>query len=125
MVGIFGWTGTPAAFQVVTRAITWELRHALRSSTFVYVDEIMGVCFAKDFEVNFAFATPILVAEFDSSLSGAGLIWSVRTDGAEVVRGVSAVNLAFLGFGTDSSNQNLAEYIGAILAVIGQVILFF
>jgi hypothetical protein len=74
---------------------------------------------------SFAPATPILVAEFDSSLSGAGLIWFVRTDGAEVVRGVSAVNLAFLGFGTDSSNQNLAEYIGAILAVIGQVILGF
>lgn len=39
------------------------------------------------------------------------------------MRGVSAVNLAFLGFGVDSSNQNLAEYIGAILAVIGQVML--
>jgi hypothetical protein len=266
MVGIFGWSGTPAAFQVVTRAITWELRHALRSRTVMYVDDIMGVCFAEDLEVDlarakdictsllgpgsvaddktesgvrldmigytislpdnrvlisrknfltalhgfistdvtrrinlraaqrlasygtrygkicrvmrpfcgalyrvtwgrvdehaifhlspeaiiaiqcwramlclvrfketeftrtiesFAPATPILVAEFDSSLSGAGLIWFVRTDGAEVVRGVSAVNLAFLGFGTDSSNQNLAEYIGAILAVIGQVILGF
>jgi hypothetical protein len=55
--------------------------------------------------------TPILVAEFDSSLSGAGLIWSVRTNGAEVVRGVSAVSLAFLGFGVDSANQNLAQYI--------------
>jgi hypothetical protein len=74
---------------------------------------------------SFAPATPILVAEFDSSLSGAGLIWSVRTNGTEVVRGVSAVNLDFLGFGTDSSNQNLAEYIGAILAVLGQVILGF
>jgi hypothetical protein len=74
---------------------------------------------------SFAPATPILVAEFDSSLSGAGHIWSVRTNGTEVVRGVSAVNLDFLGSGTDSSNQNLAEYIGAILAVLGQVILGF
>jgi hypothetical protein len=74
---------------------------------------------------SFAPATPILVVEFDSSVSGAGLIWSVRTDGAEVVRGVSTVNLAFLEFGVDSSNQNLAEYIGAILAVLGQVILGF
>jgi hypothetical protein len=53
---------------------------------------------------SFAPATPILVAKFDSSLSGAGLIWSVRTDGAEVVRVVSAASLAFLGFGVDSSN---------------------
>jgi hypothetical protein len=47
---------------------------------------------------SFAPATPILVAEFDSSLSGAGLIWSVRMNGFELARGVSAVNLAFLGF---------------------------
>jgi hypothetical protein len=48
----------------------------------------------------------------------------VRTyDGSEVVRGASAVNLAFLGSGVDSANQNLAEYIGAILAMIGQVML--
>jgi hypothetical protein len=266
MVGIFGWSGTPAAFQVVTRALTWEMRHALRSRTVMYVDDIMGVCFDADLVADLALAkdictsllgpgsvaddktesgvrldmigytislpdnrvsisrknfltalhgfistdvskqitlkaaqriashgtrygkicrvmrpfcsalyrvtwgrvdehalfflspeaiiaiqcwramlclvrfketeftrtiesfaptTPILVAEFDSSLSGAGLIWSVRTDGAEVVRGVSAVNLAFLEFGVDSSNQNLAEYIGAILAVIGQVMLGF
>ena len=25
IAGIFGWAGTPAAFQVVTRAISWEL----------------------------------------------------------------------------------------------------
>ena len=36
IVGIFGWTGTPAAFQVVTRAIQWELRHRLQSSTIMY-----------------------------------------------------------------------------------------
>jgi hypothetical protein len=45
----------------------------------------------------------------------------VRTyDGSEVVRGASAVNLAFLGSGVESANQKLAEYIGAILAMIGQ-----
>ena len=266
LAGIFGWSGTPAAFQVVTRAITWELRHALTSRTVMYVDDIIGVCLEDDVEkdlavtreicvsllgsgavaddktehgvrldvigytidlpnqrvlisrknfltalhgfistdvtqrVNlktaqrlasygtrygkicrvmrpfcgalnrvtwgrtdefalfhwsgeaiiaiqcwramlclvrfreteftrsiesFAPATPVLVAEFDSSLSGAGLIWSVRTNGSEVVRGVSAVDLSFLEFGVDSSNQNLAEYIGAILAVVGQVMLGF
>ena len=49
----------------------------------------------------------------------------MRIDGSEVVKGVSAVNLAFLEFGVDSSKKNLAEYIGAILAVIGQVMLRF
>lgn len=37
--------------------------------------------------------------------------------------GVCAVSLTFLGFGDDSSYQKLREFIGAILAVIGHVIL--
>ena len=264
LAGIFGWSGTPAAFQVVTRAISWELKHALKSSTRMYVDDIIGVCFAEDLEadliitrgictallgpgavaddktehgtrldiigytvdlltmrvliarknfltalhgfittdvegrinlrtaqrlaswgtrygkicrvmrpfctalnratwgrtdehalfwiptetivaiqcwramlrlvrhreteftrtiVSFAASTPAVVVEFDSSLSGAGLIWYRREHGAEVAVGVSAVNLEFLAFGVDSSNQNLAEFIGAILAVIGQIIM--
>jgi hypothetical protein len=48
IAGIFGWSGTPAAFQVVTRAITWELKHALQSRTVMYVDVIVGVCFKTD-----------------------------------------------------------------------------
>jgi hypothetical protein len=50
MVGIFGWSGSPAAFQVVTRAITWELKHALRSRTVMYVDDILVVGFNDDIE---------------------------------------------------------------------------
>ena len=264
IAGIFGWAGTPAAFQVVTRAISWELRYALRSRTLMYVDDIIGVCFAEDVEEDlartreictsllgsgavaddktetgtrldiigytvdletkrvsiakknfltalhgfvgtdvtkrlnlrtaqrlaswgtrygkicrvmrpfcgalnaltwgrkdphalfnmtttatvavqcwramlclvryreaeftrtiesFVPTTPISIAEFDASLSGAGHIWYDLVDGAEVARGVSAVDLTFLGFGTDSSYQNLSEFIGAILAVMGQVTL--
>jgi hypothetical protein len=40
---IFGWAGTPAAFQVVTREITWESRHCLWSDITMYVDDIIGV----------------------------------------------------------------------------------
>lgn len=43
IAGIFGWVGTPAAFQVVTRAIQWELKHILRSATIIYVDDNVGV----------------------------------------------------------------------------------
>ena len=264
IAGIFGWSGTPAAFQVVTRAITWELRHKLRSRTLMYVDDVIGVCFAEDVDEDlrvtravctdllgsgavaddktevgrrldvigytvdldsqrvliarknyltalhgfmttdlrqrinlrtaqrlaswgtrcgkicrvmrpfcgalnrltqgrtdphamfslsqeaqvaiqcwqamlclvryreteftrtldsFSSSTPTILVEFDSSLSGAGLIWFQRSNGAEAVRGVNAVDLTFLGFGEDSSYQNLAEFIGAILAVVGQVVL--
>ena len=44
-----------------------------------------------------------VLVEFDSSLSGAGLIWFHRSNGAEAVMGVSAVDLTFLEFGDDSS----------------------
>ena len=48
IVGIFGWACTPAAFQTVTRAIIYELHHKLQSAMHMYVDDIVGVCFAKD-----------------------------------------------------------------------------
>jgi hypothetical protein len=270
IAGIFGWSGTPAAFQVVTRAICWELRHSLRGRSLMYVDDILGVCFESDLKEDlattrsictdllgpssvaddktefgvrldmigytidlsisperarvliarknfltalhgfistdtskrlnlrhaqmlaswgtrygmicrvmrpfcgalnrmtwgrteqhalffmseeaiiavqcwramlclvryreteftrtlesFTHTTPVVIAEFDASLSGAGLIWLARNNGAEEVLGVSAVDLTRLGFGVDSSYQNLSEFIGAVLSVIGQVVLGF
>lgn len=264
IAGIFGWAGTPAAFQVVTRAIQWELEHCLQSLTLMYVDDIIGVGMESDISadlkltrtvctsllgtnavaddktevnrrievigyvvdldiqrvliakknylnalhdfisinlegkmtlrtaqklaswasrygkicrvmrpfcgalnrliagrievhasfflseeskiaikcwqamlclvryqevrftrplVSFDPTVPLTVAEFDSSLTGTGLIWYDRVDGAEVARGVCAVDLSFLNFGDDSSYQNLSEFIGAIVAVVGHVIL--
>ena len=43
--------------------------------------------------MSFADTTPVVVVEFDSSLSGAGLVWFIRTSGADVAMGVSAVDL--------------------------------
>jgi hypothetical protein len=51
------------------------------------------------------------------------LIWYTAEDGAEVAKGVCAVDLTFLEFGTDSSSQNLWELIGAILTVMYQIAL--
>ena len=70
---------------------------------------------------SFSLPVSTIVAEFDSSLSGAGLLWYDRSEGTEVLRGVCAVNLTFLEFGDDSSYQNLAEFLGAILAVVGYI----
>jgi hypothetical protein len=52
LCGIFGWTGTPACFQVVTRAILFELRRKLTGRVSMYVDDIMGVCLARDVARN-------------------------------------------------------------------------
>ena len=266
LAGIFGWSGTPAAFQVVTRAIAWELRSRLQSRTVMYVDDIIGIGFEKDIAADlaltrhictallgstavaddktevsrrldvigyiidldtgrvliskknfltalhgflhvdtsarinlrtaqrlaswstrygkicrvmrpfcsalyrltwgrtdphalfnlsaeaviaiqcwramlclvrhreteftrsiasFAPETPTIVAEFDASLSGAGLIWYSRDGDAEAEMGVGAADLMFLGFGEDSSFQNLSEFLGAILAILGQIALGF
>jgi hypothetical protein len=61
IAGIFGRSGTPAAFQVVTRAISWELKHALKSRTLMYVDDVVGVCFAEDVEEDLAAARRVCV----------------------------------------------------------------
>lgn len=48
--GIFGWTAMPAAFQVVNRAIVWELSQpgVLAGLMKMYTDDAIGVCLDKD-----------------------------------------------------------------------------
>jgi hypothetical protein len=48
IAGIFGWSDTPDAFHVVTRAISWELRHTLAGRALMYVDDIVGICLDTD-----------------------------------------------------------------------------
>lgn len=43
LCGLFGWSATPAAFQVVTRAIVYELRIRLFGDSKMYVDDILAV----------------------------------------------------------------------------------
>ena len=56
LCGQFGWTGTPAAFQVVTRALAWELQHShiygISSRCLLYVDDIWGICLRRDLEAD-------------------------------------------------------------------------
>jgi hypothetical protein len=40
LCGLFGWSGTPAAFNVYTRAIIHELIHRIRGKGLMYVDDI-------------------------------------------------------------------------------------
>ena len=57
---------------------------------------------------SFTPTSPASVAEFDASLTGAGIIWFDTVNGYEVAKGVCAVDLSHMGFSTDSSFQNLA-----------------
>jgi hypothetical protein len=75
LASIFGWSVTPAAFQVVTRAISWELKHTLRSTTLMYVDDIIGVCFAEYLESDLAATRGIWTA-----LLGSGAVADDKTE---------------------------------------------
>jgi len=44
ITGMFGWSGTPAAFDVVSRVIRTKLKMMLSGEADIYVDDIMGVC---------------------------------------------------------------------------------
>jgi len=76
-----------------------------------------------------AFARPLwsftrvaytILAVFDASLSGIGIIWyRVGLDGSQSPIGCFTGDIRSLGFGTDSSFQNTAEFIAAALCVRG------
>jgi hypothetical protein len=60
LCGVFGWSCTPAAFQVITRAIMWELRHRLRGRAVMYVDDILGICLRSQLENDMATARRVV-----------------------------------------------------------------
>ena len=43
LCGLFGWSSTSAAFQVITRAILFQLKALLLGLALMYVDDIIGV----------------------------------------------------------------------------------
>ena len=43
LCGVFGWTGTPASFQVVSRALKFEIMRRISGAADLYVDDIFGV----------------------------------------------------------------------------------
>lgn len=82
LCGLFGWTGTPFAFQVVTRALVFELLRLTAGALRMYVDDIMGVCLRKDLRaeqetarrVSTGLLGPTAVAE-DKTEDGRVLVW--------------------------------------------------
>ena len=71
---------------------------------------------------SFAARTVEWVIRFDASLTGVGILLGIPAEGGsdqgpQWVGGMS-VSLLGLGFGTDSSNQNCSEFIGATLSLV-------
>ena len=81
LCGIFGWTGTPFAFNVVTRAIVWELERRLNGLAAMYVDDIAAGCLRRHLPSNIAVITQVC-----TTLLGSKAIKEAKTvvaDGAE------------------------------------------
>lgn len=81
LCGIFGWTGTPFAFNVVTRAIVWELERRLNGLAAMYVDDIAAGCLRRHLKSNIAVITQVC-----TTLLGSKAIKESKTvvaDGAE------------------------------------------
>ncbi|KAJ1437277.1 hypothetical protein B484DRAFT_428363 [Ochromonadaceae sp. CCMP2298] len=61
-----------------------------------------------------------IVAQFDASLGGIGVIWYLRSPvGTESLIGGVWLDIRHLGFGEDSRFQNVAEFLAIICAVRG------
>eukprot|EP01041_Mallomonas_annulata_P010888 gene10888-biopygen5275 len=60
LTGVFGWTGTPAAFQVITRVLQFELRRWLKGAVTMYVDDILGICRKSDLDAEIALACELI-----------------------------------------------------------------
>ena len=60
------------------------------------------------------------IVEFDASLKGIGLLRYKRDSNEnEIALGASAVDITSMNFGCDSSFQNVAEYIGGLIGLVG------
>ena len=90
--GIFGWTGTPAAFQVVTRALLHELRNVLCGDVIMYSDDILVVTLRKYLEVDMKSTEKVCI-----DLMGPN---SIETSKTETGR-----SLTFIGFEIDLDNR--------------------
>jgi hypothetical protein len=53
LCGVFGWSVTPAAFQVVTRACLQELTKLVLGRVCMYVDDVIGICLLWNLDRNF------------------------------------------------------------------------
>ena len=94
-VGMFGWTGMPAAFQVVTRVISRLVGRRLKGRALMYVDDLMGVCRQADLEHDLGVAREIC-----NGLLGPGAVEEKKTQTGQC--------LDFIGWQFDLRNRTVS-----------------
>ena len=98
--GTFGWGAMPFAFQVITRAVQWELnegsKYRIKGQCLMYVDDICGVSFHDEVESDLA-----TVKRLVEGLLGEGAIADKKT--AVDING----QLEVIGYKLDYLNQRV------------------
>ena len=56
ITGMFGWTGMPYAFQVMTRILVRIINADLAGECLMYVDDLMGACSLAELEAELKIA---------------------------------------------------------------------
>eukprot|EP01041_Mallomonas_annulata_P002729 gene2729-5375_t len=73
--GVFGWSGTPAAFQLVTRTLVYELRLRISDALVMYVDDLFGICYRSRVEAEIGF-----IREYITCLLGSQSVADEKTE---------------------------------------------
>ena len=110
LVGNFGWTGTPFAFAVVTRAIVRQVRKQLLSGAVcMYCDDLLGVCLKIHVQQHILMATQVI-----QSLMGPTSVAAHKT--------MTGRCLDFIGWSVDLDQQLLGvarhNYLKALYSCI-------
>ena len=90
LVGLYGWTAMPMVFQVINRAVVWQLSRpgVLRGLMDMYTDDLFGVCLKQDLAHDMA-----KVASFCRRFLGGKAIADKKTE--------SGVRLTLIGWDLD------------------------
>jgi hypothetical protein len=94
-VGMFGWTGMPSAFHVVSRVLLRLINARVAGSCLIYVDDIMGCCPAAHLQTTLSTARDLIV-----SLLGPDAVEDRKTE--------SGRRLDFLGWEFDLDLRSVA-----------------
>jgi hypothetical protein len=78
--GWFGWSGTPFAFDVISRSLRNRLRVVLKGVVHVYVDDIFGCCLESDLEHELR-----TTKETTQSLLGPSCIAEEKTESGRIL----------------------------------------
>jgi hypothetical protein len=90
---------------------------------------ILVLMFLRGLEFNRSFSSfsklcYLWALEFDASLTGLGIIWfRVGSDGDEEAVAYATVDTGSLGLAMDSSYQNFSEFLAALFAIVGVLML--